>query len=146
MTAALRAAPVRRAGEGIGEEGRAQALARALAGVLRGGVAADPFTRGRYATDASVYQVMPLAVAFPRDAEDLEAALAVAAEHGAPVIARGAGTSQNGQPIGAGLVLDFSRHFNELVALDVEARRARRRWPAPPPGPRRRAGRPPPAA
>ena len=82
---------------------------------------ADAFSRGRYATDASIYQIMPLAVAFPRDADDVAAALAIAAEHDVPVIARGGGTSQNGQPIGAGLVLDFSRHFNGLVALDPDA-------------------------
>ena len=98
-----------------------QALARALVPHLRGGVSADAFSRGRYATDASIYQIMPLAVAFPRDADDVAAALAIAAEHDVPVIARGGGTSQNGQPIGAGLVLDFSRHFNGLVALDSDA-------------------------
>ena len=62
---------------------------------------------------------MPLAVAF-HDADDVAVALAVAAEHDVPVIARGGGTSQNGQPIGAGLVLDFSRHLDGLVALDLD--------------------------
>jgi FAD/FMN-containing dehydrogenase/Fe-S oxidoreductase len=89
---------------------------------MEGGVAADRFSRGRYATDASIYQIMPLAVAYPRHDADVAAALTVAAEHDVPVIARGGGTSQNGQPLGAGLVLDFSRHFNDLVALDPEAR------------------------
>jgi FAD/FMN-containing dehydrogenase/Fe-S oxidoreductase len=102
----------------------AQALARDLAGALSGGVAADRFTRGRYATDASIYQIMPAAVAFPKTTDDVSAALEIAARHGAPVIARGGGTSQNGQPIGAGLVLDFSRHFNDLLSLDVAARTA----------------------
>jgi len=104
---------------------RGQALAQALARRMKGGVAADPFTRGRYATDASIYQIMPMAVAYPRDAEDLAAALDVASAHDAPVIARGGGTSQNGQPVGPGLVLDFSRHFNRLIDLDVAGRRAR---------------------
>ncbi len=112
MTAALRPAPDRPT------EAAVQTFARALTKEMRGGVAADPFSRGRYATDASIYQIMPLAVAFPRDADDVAAALAVAAGHGVPVIARGGGTSQNGQPLGAGLVLDFSRHFSKLVALD----------------------------
>jgi FAD/FMN-containing dehydrogenase/Fe-S oxidoreductase len=101
---------------------RAQDLARALGRAMEGGVAADRFNRGRYATDASIYQIMPLAVAYPRHDADVAAALAVAAEHGVPVIARGGGTSQNGQPLGAGLVLDFSRHFNDLVAVDTVAR------------------------
>jgi len=102
---------------------RGQALAARLTREMRGGVAADPFTRGRYATDASIYQIMPLAVAFPRDAGDVAAALAVAREEGVPVIARGGGTSQNGQPIGAGLILDFSRHFNAIGEVDTEALR-----------------------
>ncbi|HSF63306.1 MAG TPA: FAD-binding oxidoreductase, partial [Paracoccaceae bacterium] len=114
-------------GRGTAEEAarRGQALAQALSRQMKGGVAADPFTRGRYATDASIYQITPLAVAFPRDADDLAAALDVARAHDAPVIARGGGTSQNGQPIGPGLVLDFSRHFNGLVELDAAGRRAR---------------------
>src|SRR5690606_20911934 len=89
-----------------------------------GPVMDDRFTLGRYATDASIYQIIPRAVAFPETEEDVCAALQVAAEHGVPVIARGGGTSQNGQPIGDGLVLDFSRHFNELISFDADARTA----------------------
>lgn len=100
------------------------ALERALARALEGEVRFNAFTRGRYATDASIYQIMPAGVAFPKSEADVQAALQVAAEHGVPVIARGAGTSQNGQPIGSGLVLDFSRHFNALVGFDAEARTA----------------------
>ena len=99
-------------------------LERALGNALEGEVRFDAFTRGRYATDASIYQIMPAGVAFPKSDADVAAALTIAAEHGVPVIARGAGTSQNGQPIGAGLVLDFSRHMNGLVAFDAEARTA----------------------
>ena len=99
-------------------------LARRLAPVFSGGIATDAFSRGRYATDASIYQIMPLAVAWPRSEDDVIAALGVARDLGVPVIARGGGTSQNGQPIGAGLVLDFSRHFNALEHLDVQAGRA----------------------
>ena len=100
------------------------ALERALTNAIEGEVRFDAFTRGRYSTDASIYQIMPAGVAFPKSDADVAAALQIAAEHGAPVIARGAGTSQNGQPIGSGLVLDFSRHLNGLVALDPEARTA----------------------
>ena len=84
-------------------------------------MAADAFTRGRYATDASIYQIMPKVVAFPRHAEDVAAALDVARAHGVPVIARGGGTSQNGQPIGDGIVLDFSRYFNDMISIDTDA-------------------------
>jgi len=95
---------------------------RRLAGALEGEVRFDAFTRGRYATDASIYQILPQGVAFPKSEADIAAALTIAAEHGVPVIARGGGTSQNGQPIGDGLVLDLSRHFNGIRDYDPQAR------------------------
>jgi len=101
------------------------ALARDLVKDFKGGVAADRHSRGRYATDASIYQIMPAAVAFPKDLEDVQLALDAATRHGVPVIARGGGTSQNGQPIGSGLVLDFSRHYNAVLEIDTEAMTAR---------------------
>jgi len=97
-------------------------LERRLSRSLEGEVRFDAFTRGRYATDASIYQIIPQGVAFPRSEADIAAALQIAAEHGVPVIARGGGTSQNGQPIGDALILDLSRHFNGIRALDMEAR------------------------
>jgi FAD/FMN-containing dehydrogenase/Fe-S oxidoreductase len=96
-------------------------LERKLARALRGEAKFDAFTRGRYAADASIYQIMPTGVVFPKDADDLQAVLSIAREEDVPVIARGAGTSQNGQPIGAGLVVDFSRHFNAVKGYDAEA-------------------------
>ncbi|WP_245435581.1 FAD-binding and (Fe-S)-binding domain-containing protein [Microvirga calopogonii] len=101
--------------------GRNLGLERQLTNALEGGVSFDAFTRGRYATDASVYQIMPVGVVFPKGPSDIEATLKIAREHGVPVIARGAGTSQNGQPIGAGLILDCSRIFNAITAYDPEA-------------------------
>lgn len=95
-------------------------LERRLAGALQGEVRFDAFTRGRYSTDASIYQIMPAGVVLPRSAEDVATCLALAAEQGVPVILRGGGTSQNGQPIGSGLVLDCSRHFNGIRAYDPE--------------------------
>jgi hypothetical protein len=79
-----------------------QDLARALRPAMEGEVAFDAATRGRYATDASIYQIVPAGVVFPRTDADVAATLAIAAEEGVPVVARGGGTSQNGQPIGAG--------------------------------------------
>ena len=96
-------------------------LERRLAGAVRGAVRFDAFTRGRYSTDASIYQIMPAGVVLPRDAEDIAACLRIAAEQGVPVILRGGGTSQNGQPIGSGLVLDCARHFNGIRAYDAQA-------------------------
>ncbi len=104
---------------------RRQAFETALAKAMQGEVRFDTFTRGRYATDASIYQIMPKGVAFPKTDDDIAAALQVAASHGVPVIARGGGTSQNGQPIGDGLILDMSRHFNGITDYDPAARTVR---------------------
>lgn len=93
-------------------------LERKLSQAFEGEVRFDAFTRGRYATDASIYQIVPQGVAFPRSEADIAAALTIAAEHGVPVIARGGGTSQNGQPIGDALILDMSRHFNAIRDYD----------------------------
>ena len=93
-------------------------LERRLGAAIEGEAAFDAFTRGRYATDASIYQIMPAGVVCPKSAADIEASLKIAAEHGIPVIARGGGTSQNGQPIGSGLVVDCSRHLNTVRAYD----------------------------
>ena len=75
------------------------ALASRLRKVLRGDVLFGAFDRGRYSTDASIYQIEPIGVALPKSAEDVEAALAVAREEGFPIIARGGGSSQNGQTL-----------------------------------------------
>jgi FAD/FMN-containing dehydrogenase/Fe-S oxidoreductase len=86
----------------------------------------DAFTRQLYASDASMYAREPLAVAFPRGADDVAAAIALAGAHGVPVVTRGAGTSLSGQAIGAGaLVLDTSRHMDAIVEIDAKARLAR---------------------
>jgi FAD/FMN-containing dehydrogenase/Fe-S oxidoreductase len=99
------------------------ALERRLARAIAGEVRFDAASRGRYATDASIYQIMPAGVVLPRRADDLDAVLQIAREEGVPVIMRGAGTSQNGQPIGAGLVVDCSRHLGEVLAYDRAERR-----------------------
>ncbi|MFC6774401.1 FAD-binding and (Fe-S)-binding domain-containing protein [Methylobacterium gregans] len=102
------------------DNSRDDSLALQLRSAIQGEVSFDPFTRGRYSTDASIYQIMPTGVVLPRSADDVAACLRVAAQHGVPVILRGGGTSQNGQPIGSGLVLDCSRHFNGIRAYDPE--------------------------
>jgi FAD/FMN-containing dehydrogenase/Fe-S oxidoreductase len=92
---------------------------------IRGEILFDAFSRGRYSTDASIYQIEPLGVVVPRDREDAATAIAIAREEGVPVLPRGAGTSQCGQTVARALVIDCSRHMDRLVAVDVEARRAR---------------------
>src|SRR5579864_8542611 len=92
---------------------------------LQGEVMFDAFSRGRYSTDASIYQIQPLGVAVPRGKEDIAAALAIAREAGVPVLPRGGGTSQCGQTVARALVLDCSKYMDGVVALDTEARRVR---------------------
>ena len=90
---------------------------------LRGGLFDDLFARGRYATDASIYQMMPHAVVVPETLQDVEATLAFARREGLAVLPRGGGTSQCGQTVNNAVVIDASRHLNRILELDVEARR-----------------------
>ncbi|MCB5411270.1 FAD-binding and (Fe-S)-binding domain-containing protein [Pseudogemmobacter faecipullorum] len=106
-------------------EAQRRSFEAALQKAMEGESRFDSFSRARYATDASIYQITPRAVAFPKHEADIAAALQVAAAHDVPVIARGGGTSQNGQPIGTGLVLDMSRHFGGVTDYDPAARRVR---------------------
>jgi FAD/FMN-containing dehydrogenase/Fe-S oxidoreductase len=92
---------------------------------IRGQVLFDAFSRGRYATDASIYQIEPLGVVVPKSRQDAATAIAIAREEGVPVLPRGGGTSQCGQTVARALVLDCSKHLDRLVAVDVEGRRAR---------------------
>lgn len=78
------------------------------------------FDRGRYATDASHYQMWPLGVVHPRSGDDLRALIEIAAAHGARITGRGGGTSQNGQTVNRSLVVDCSKYINRLIELDVE--------------------------
>jgi FAD/FMN-containing dehydrogenase/Fe-S oxidoreductase len=88
---------------------------------IKGDVLTSRFDRGRYSTDASFYQIMPAGVVLPKSADDLQAVLEIARDEGVTVTARGGGTSQSGQTVGAGLIADCSRHFNRLLAVDEEA-------------------------
>ena len=93
-------------------------LDQALRREFSGEILFDTFSRGRYSTDASFYQIMPQGVAIPRGFADVEAALAVARDADVPVTGRGGGTSQCGQTINSGLILDNSVHFNRILELD----------------------------
>jgi FAD/FMN-containing dehydrogenase len=100
-------------------------LAAALAAQVRGEVRFDQTSRILYSTDASLYQVMPVGVVLPRDAEDVAAAVRLAGEAGVPVLPRGSGTSLGGQTVGAAVVLDVSRHMNRILELDTRRRQVR---------------------
>ncbi len=98
-------------------------LATRLRWEIEGEVWFDPASRGRYSTDASIYQIEPIGVVAPRSAEDIARTIAICREAGAPVLPRGAGTSQCGQTVGEAVVVDTSRHLDRVVRFDEEARR-----------------------
>jgi FAD/FMN-containing dehydrogenase/Fe-S oxidoreductase len=90
---------------------------------VSGTVADDPGTLALYTSDASIYRQVPLAVVVPRTVDDVVAAVAACADTGAPLVPRGGGTSLAGNSIG-GVVIDTSRHLNEIVDIDVDNRLA----------------------
>src|SRR5215813_11533143 len=98
-------------------------LERRLKAEIAGDVLFDRFARGRYATDASHYQVMPVGVVIPRDLASAERALALARQEGVSVLPRGGGTSQCGQTVNDSLVVDCSKHLTRIIELDVPGRR-----------------------
>ena len=97
-------------------------LAARLQGALEGEVLFDAFSRGRYSTDASHYQIEPVGVVVPKSDDDVRAAIAIAREEGVALLPRGGATSQSGQTVGRALVVDFSKHLNRLVEVDAAAR------------------------
>jgi FAD/FMN-containing dehydrogenase/Fe-S oxidoreductase len=90
-----------------------------LAREMTGEVYFDHFNRGRYATDASFYQIMPAGVVVPKTIDDALRALAICRDQGRIVTPRGGGTSQCGQTVNDGIVIDFSKHLNRIISLDV---------------------------
>jgi FAD/FMN-containing dehydrogenase/Fe-S oxidoreductase len=105
--------------------GSVAGLERALREEGVGEVEFGAFARGRYATDASSYQIMPLGVVIPGSIEEATRALRVARSRSVPVLPRGGGTSQSGQTVNAALVVDCSKRLTRLLSLDVPARRCR---------------------
>ena len=97
------------------------ALAARLRKEMRGDVYFDAASRGRYATDASFYQVMPIGVAVPKTDVDARIALDIARDLKIPVLPRGAGTSQCGQTAGEALVIDNSKYLRNVIDLDLNA-------------------------
>ncbi|MEI7926305.1 MAG: FAD-binding oxidoreductase [Chloroflexota bacterium] len=111
-----------------GSAGTLERLARDLAEGLSGGVEdvrSDRGSRLLYATDASIYEMEPLAVVFPRTVEDVQHVVRVAAAQRIPVLTRGAGTSLAGQAVNHAIVLDCSRYMNRIVEVNADERWAR---------------------
>lgn len=98
------------------------ALANKLRKELEGEILFDDFSRGRYSTDASIYQIQPLGVVVPRTEQDIVRAIQIAADEGIPVLPRGGGTSQIGQTVGTALVLDTTKYLNRSSQFDPQAR------------------------
>ena len=99
-------------------------LAARLPREIQGEVLFDRASRGRYATDASIYQVEPLGVIVPETVADVEAAFAIAREHAIPVLPRGGGTSQCGQTVNRALVIDCSKYLRRVLHVDADGARA----------------------
>ena len=99
-------------------------LARNLATQTQGEVLFSSADKGRYATDASIYQVMPVGVFVPRRIDDVKTAIDICRDLNVPIVARGGGTSQCGQTVGAGLVVDYSKHLRSILNVDVDQRTA----------------------
>jgi len=100
-------------------------LEHALRRVIKGDVRFDTGSRLLYSTDASMYQVEPVGVVIPRDADDVQAALELASGNGVAILSRGGGTSLTGQTVNHALVLDFSRYMNEILEVNREEKWAR---------------------
>src|ERR1700712_99247 len=98
------------------------AFAMRLARNIKGEVLFDRATRGRYSTDASIYQMEPVGVIVPETIDDVVAAMAIARDEGVPVLARGGGTSQCGQTVNRALVIDCSKHLRRILHVDAETR------------------------
>src|SRR5450755_2542481 len=103
----------------------ASALEAALRRHLRGEVRFDSGSRALYATDGSNYLQVPIGVVVPREAEDVLATVALCRQFGAPLLARGGGTSLAGQCCNAAVILDFSKYMASILEIDAERRIAR---------------------
>ena len=114
------AAPIKLS-EQLASRMNGQGLAKRLSAETGGEVLFDAASRGRYSTDASIYQVEPVGVFVPRSERDVELAIAIAREMGVPILSRGAGTSQCGQTVGEALVIDNSKYLNQVIDFDAAA-------------------------
>ena len=100
-------------------------IKRDLTKRVRGEVLTGVFDRGRYATDASSYQMMPLAVVLAEHENDVVETVNYAKQQGVPLLPRGGGTSQCGQTVNHAIVLDYSKFLNRVIDLDLENQRCR---------------------
>src|SRR5690348_12957554 len=102
-----------------------EALGRELAEQIAGEVRFDALSRALYATDASVYEIVPLGIVVPRNREDILHALEICKRSKCPITMRGGGTSQAGQAIGPGVQIDTSKFYNRVLEVNAEEKWAR---------------------
>src|SRR5450755_1990417 len=91
-----------------------------LHGFFKGEILFDDISRRLYSTDASIFQIKPVGVVLPRDEEDVCGLVRYAQEHGIALVARGAGTGLAGESLGAGLIVDLSKHFRQIVSVGAD--------------------------
>lgn len=106
---------------GLEKSAGRSALVSRLRKEIQGEIYSDAASRGRYATDASIYQIMPIAVAVPRTELDARIAIEIARDLKVPLLPRGAGTSQCGQTVGEALVIDHSKYLRNILEIDLKA-------------------------
>ncbi len=97
-----------------------QKIGKEISSKIDGKTLFDEFSRGRYSTDASVYQIKPLGVVLPKDTNDVLSLMEYSQKNSVPLLARGGGSSQCGQTVGESVVLDYSKHQNKILELNVE--------------------------
>ncbi len=97
-----------------------QKIGKEISSKVYGKTLFDEFSRGRYSTDASVYQIKPLGVVLPKDTNDILSLMEYSQKNSVPLLARGGGSSQCGQTVGESVVLDYSKHQNKILELNVE--------------------------
>lgn len=95
-----------------------KALFEKLSAKIAGDILTDDYSLGMYATDASIYQIKPIAIVLPKNEEDVEMAIAMANSHKITILPRGAGTSLAGQTVGESMILDFSKYMNTILEIN----------------------------
>ena len=96
-----------------------QKIGKEISSKVEGKTLFDEFSRGRYSTDASVYQIKPIGVVLPKDTNDVLNLMEYSQKNSIPLLARGGGSSQSGQTVGESIVLDYSRHQNKILDFKV---------------------------
>ncbi len=101
-------------------ESQINKISKDLQNKIKGKVLSDPFSRGRYSTDSSLYQITPLGAVLPKDHNDVLNLMEYSQKNSIPLLARGGGSSQCGQTVNEAIVLDYSIHQNKILELNIE--------------------------